>query len=72
MSYLPSDYYAKIRRQKFNHWLHKLEHKVRRVPRPGFVYDTENMRVVGRAVAPFLPNKKGMRYQNGELIPRHR
>jgi len=71
MSYA-SEYAAKIRRQRFNHWLHKLAHKKRRTARPGFIVDEKSMRVLGRAVAPFLPNFRGMRYENGKLIPRHR
>lgn len=67
---IASEYAAKVRRERFNNWLHKQNHKLRRTARPGFIVDVENMRVLGRAVAPFLPNVKGMRYQNGRLIPR--
>lgn len=62
---------ATIRRKRFTHWVHKLTHKKRPVARPGFIVDTEGMYVKCRAIAPFLPNVKGMRYQNGKLIPRH-
>lgn len=71
MSYASQAAY-KAARKRFNHWLHKMTHKKRRTARPGFVVDAEGMRILGRAVAPFLPNVKGMRYENGKLIPRHR
>lgn len=61
----------KRKRMKFGAWLHKLHNKKRRVARPGFIVDEASMLVVGRAVAPFLHNVRGMRYEKGKLIPRH-
>ncbi|WP_161809009.1 hypothetical protein [Stenotrophomonas humi] len=61
----------KRKRMKFGAWLHKLQTKKRRIARPGFIVDEASMTVIGRAVAPFLPNVRGMRYEKGKLIPRH-
>ena len=61
----------KRKRMKFGAWLHKLHNKKRRIARPGFIVDEASMQVVRRAVAPFLPNVRGMRYEKGKLIPRH-
>lgn len=57
------------RNERFGRWLYKnVDRRPRRYPKPGFLIS--NDRIVGRAVAPWLPNVKGMRYQNGKLIPR--
>lgn len=66
------------RQYDFGDWLQRklrrqeMRRNVRCAPKPGFVVSIKgNGRVLGRAVAPWMPNKKGFRIEHGKYIPRH-